>query len=96
MRNALGREDADNLRAIIRHLIDTQGAATPARVPLVVQLPRRGQVVHFTREIQVRPDELAGAGAGFASDRQALRPTRLLTLDGEAFVPATAAARPVS
>ena len=46
--------------------------------------------------IQVRPDELAGAGAGFASDRQALRPTRLLTLDGEAFVPATAAARPGS
>lgn len=56
LRNTLSKADSENLQAIIGRMIETQDAATAASVPLLVNLPVRGQRLHFSRSIQVNPN----------------------------------------
>ena len=57
LRNGLGREDADNLAAIIHRVVEAQSAAAATTVPLAVQMPRRGRVLRLSRSILVSPNE---------------------------------------
>ena len=57
LRNGLGREDADNLSAIINRVVETQSTAATTAVPLAVQMPRRGRVLRLYRSVLVSPNE---------------------------------------
>lgn len=56
VRAALSRPDGENLALIAARFMTTQHVAGARPVPLVVEMPLRGQVLEFSRPVQAQPN----------------------------------------
>ncbi|XAL98948.1 hypothetical protein OT109_15340 [Phycisphaeraceae bacterium D3-23] len=56
VRAALSRPDGENLALIATRFMTTQAVAGARPVPLVVEMPLRGQVLEFSRPVQAQPN----------------------------------------
>ena len=56
VRAALSRPDGENLALIAARFMNTQAVAGARPVPLVVEMPLRGQVLEFSRPVQAQPN----------------------------------------